>query len=83
MRLSDLRFKEVINECTCKRLGFIEDVCFDEKSGHICEVIIPVAGKCFGFFGREEEYVIPYRCIKQIGPDIVLVEVDEKVVFKG
>jgi YlmC/YmxH family sporulation protein len=83
MRLSDLRCKEVINECTCKRLGNIDDIEFDEKCGQICAVIIPGQNRYFGLFGKEEEYVIPYRCIKQIGPDIVLVEVDEKNVLNS
>lgn len=83
IKLSDLRFKEVINECTCKRLGCIEDVEFDEKTGQICTVIIPGQSRCFGLFGKEEEYVIPFRCIRQIGSDIVLVAVDEKCVIKG
>ena len=80
IRLSELRYKEVINECTCRRLGCIEDLEFDEKCGQICAVIIPGQCKCFGLFGKEEEFVIPFRCIRQIGPDIVLVEVDEKAV---
>lgn len=41
IRLSELRYKEVINECTCRRLGCIEDLEFDEKCGQICAVIIP------------------------------------------
>ena len=27
-------------------------------------------------FGREEEYVIPAECVKQIGADVVLIEAD-------
>ncbi|MDY5578301.1 MAG: YlmC/YmxH family sporulation protein [Lachnospiraceae bacterium] len=83
VRLSELRFKEVINECTCKRLGCIEDLEFDPCTGQICAVIIPGQTKCFGLFGKEEEFVIPFKCICQIGPDIVLVKVDEKAVLKG
>jgi YlmC/YmxH family sporulation protein len=83
MRLSEFRCKEVINACSCKRLGHIEDLEFDEKSGKICAVVIPGQGRCFGLFGKEEEYVIPYHCIKQIGEDIILVEVDENTVRKG
>ena len=50
IRLSELRYKEVINECTCRRLGCIEDLEFDEKCGQICAVIIPGQCKCFGLF---------------------------------
>ena len=57
IRLSELRYKEVINECTCRRLGCIEDLEFDEKCGQICAVIIPGQCKCFGLFGKEEEFV--------------------------
>lgn len=78
MKLSDLRCKEVINACTCRRLGNIEDIEFDEKCGKICNVIIPGQCRCFGFFGKEEEYVIPFHCVKQIGEDIVIVELSEK-----
>ncbi len=83
MRLSELKCKEVINECTCKKLGYITDICFNENNGQICDVIIPDNCKGFNFFTKEAEYIIPFKCIKQIGPDIVLVEVDEKAVFKG
>ncbi|MFQ9933827.1 MAG: YlmC/YmxH family sporulation protein [Lachnospiraceae bacterium] len=83
MRLSELKYKEVINECTCKKLGYIMDVNFNQTTGQICEVIIPEGCKGFNFFSKDGEYIIPYKCIRQIGPDIVLVEVDEKAVLKG
>ena len=35
-------------------------------------------GKICGFFGTDCEYVIPFSCIKKIGPDIVLVEIKEE-----
>lgn len=51
------------------------DIEFDEKTGCITCLIIPGPGCLCGVFGREKEYVIPYRCVKQIGSDIILVEV--------
>ena len=33
---------------------------------------------CEVFLGREKEYVIPYCSIRQVGPDIILVELEEK-----
>lgn len=83
MRLCELKFKEVINEHTCRKLGFITDVNFNECTGQICEVIIPDNCKGFNFFAKDSEFIIPFKCIKQIGADIVLVDVDEKAVFKG
>ena len=37
----------------------------------------------FSFFGRENEYVIPYECICKVGPDVIIVNVcEEKVLCK-
>lgn len=78
MRLLDLRQKDVINICTCQSLGCVADVEFDERTGCIRFLIIPGPGKFCGVFGRDIEYFIPWKCICQIGKDIVLVEVNEE-----
>ncbi len=65
----------MINICDCKRLGFVGDVEFDEHNGCITHLIIPGPGCLCGIFGREKEYVIPFCDVKQIGDDIILVEV--------
>lgn len=82
MRVCDLKNKEVINICDCKRLGCIVDVIFDCDTGVITEFIIPGPGNIFNFFGREMEYIIPFCAIKQIGPDIILVDVKEEDVLQ-
>ena len=41
-------------------------------------IIIPVPGKICGILGSDGEYVIPFGCIKKIGPDIILVEICEE-----
>ena len=69
MRICDLKQKEVINIKDCKRLGFVGDVDFDICTGPGC---------VWGFLGHEKEYVIPFCDIKQIGDDIILVELREK-----
>lgn len=75
-RIYDFRQKEVINISDGRRLGYIYDVEIDEKSGKINSAIVPVSGKVFGIFGKDNEYVIPWEKIKKIGEDIVLVETD-------
>ena len=35
-------------------------------------------GKLCGFFSDGAEYIIPYKCIRKIGPDIILVEIHEE-----
>ena len=69
MRLCELREKEVINACDCKRLGCVVDLDFDPCSGEILAIIVPGPGKICGFLGTDREFVIPFRCIKKIGPD--------------
>ena len=39
-------------------------------------LIVPGKLKFFGLFGREDDFVIPWGCIRRIGNDIILVEVD-------
>lgn len=78
MRLCELREKEVINTCDCKRLGCVVDIVFDPCSGQIEAIVVPGPGKICGFFGTDCEYIIPFACIKRIGPDIVLVEIQEE-----
>lgn len=78
MRLSELEEKEVINTCDCKKLGCIADLVMDECKGCIEAIIVPKPGKWCGLFGDGTEYVIPFQCIKKIGPDIILVEIHEE-----
>lgn len=82
MRIFDLKQKEVINECDCKRLGYVNDILFDECTGCIEAIIVPGIGKICGIFGRDTEYIIPFKCICQIGNDIILVKVCEEDVLK-
>ena len=75
MRICELRQKEVINIRDCQRIGFVVDVEFDPCTGQICQLIIPGQGKWGGLFGRDTEYTIGWKCVRQIGTDIVLVDV--------
>lgn len=75
MRIMDLRDKEVINICDGRRLGFVQDVEFDCKTGCIHCLIIPGPAKICGCLGRDTEYVIPFKKVCQIGEDIILVDV--------
>lgn len=82
MRIEDLRQKEVINECNCKRLGYVTDVQINIQNFSVTHIIVPGEGKCFGLFGYDYEYVIPCRCIKQIGDDLIMVSVIEEEVLE-
>lgn len=76
MLYSDFRKKEVVNRKTCEKIGRVVDLEFDECTGQICKMVI---GKCSCFFPfsfGEPEYVITYRHICQIGPDLILVDIN-------
>lgn len=77
MRLCEFQEKEVINACDCKKLGYVADLVIDECKGCIEAIIVPKNGKFCGFFGDNGEYIIPFCCIKKIGPDVILVEIHE------
>lgn len=82
MRICELKQKEVINICSCNRLGFVQDLEVDICKGIIIAIIVPGPAKFCGLFGKSSEYVIPYRCIKQVGEDIILVQIKEEDYLK-
>jgi YlmC/YmxH family sporulation protein len=83
MRILELREKEVINSRDCVRLGYVCDLEFDICTCHVTHIIIPGPCKVWGILGRDHEYVIPCSCIKQIGVDIIIVDVElEKYLVK-
>lgn len=75
MQFSELRCKDVINIRDCRRLGHICDLEFDPCTGCICKVYVPGCNRLLGFFNCEPNIGIAYKDIKQIGPDIVLVDI--------
>ncbi len=74
-RIADLQCKEVVNITDGCRLGYVSDVEIDILTGKVVAIVVP--GKCrfFGLFGRADDYVIPWQCIRRFGEDIILVEV--------
>ena len=75
-RFTELTCKEVICLCDGRRLGFISDVSIDPCDGKIIAIIVPAPCRFFGVLGRGDDFVIPWQCIKRIGPDIVLVDIN-------
>ena len=74
VKTSDLKVKEVININDGKRLGVITDIEIDIESGRLTAIVVPGPGKFLGFFGRNEDVVIPWDKINKIGADVILVE---------
>ena len=83
MTMCELKQKEVINCRDGERLGYVCDIAFDIHTGIITKIIVPGPCKIWGILGRDHEYVINFCSIKQIGTDVILVDVDaEKVLEK-
>ena len=85
IRFTELQCKEVICVNDGRRLGFITDIQIEVPEGLILAIIVPGPCRFFGLWGRNDDYVIPWGCIRRIGPDIVLVDVkpDECRVPRG
>lgn len=74
-RFLELQCKEVICVNSGRRLGFIADVKLEIPEGKILAIIVPGPCRFLGLFGRKQDFVIPWNCIRRMGPDIVLVDV--------
>lgn len=75
MRICEMRDKEVVNTKDCKIIGFVADIDFDICTGCVIAIIVPGPARICGILGREIEYIIPFKCIACIGPDVILVNV--------
>ena len=75
MRVTELSCKEVVCICDGARLGYVADVEVEVPEGNIIALVVPGQGKCFGLLGARDNLLIPWRCIRRIGPDIILVDV--------
>ena len=73
-RVTDLRCKEVINVTDGLRLGFVSDVEILLPEGKVLALVVPGPCRFFGLFGRKDDFVIPWNCIRRIGSDIILGE---------
>ena len=74
MKFTELRCKEVICLSDGQRLGFVCDVVVEVPEGCVVAIVVPGPCRFLGLWGRKDEYVIPWNCIRRIGPDIVLVD---------
>ena len=76
MRFSEFCTKDVVSVDNGEVLGMPCDLEFDECSGCICKIMVPGGNQWLGFLRCEPNIVIPYKDIRQIGPDIILVDIN-------
>ncbi len=75
IRVTELHCKEVICVADGRRLGFVTDVEVELPKGHVVAIVVPGPCRFLGLFGRRDDFVIPWGCIRKIGPDIILVDI--------
>ena len=74
-RIDELKNKQVVSVGDGCVLGFVSDVELNIDTGELISIIIYGRSRFFGFFGRED-IVIPWKDIKVIGNETILVSTD-------
>lgn len=74
MKISELQMKDVIAMESGERLGYISDLDIDTQRGKLKGLVLTLKGKAMGLFGKEEEMLIPWDQIVNIGADVILVK---------
>ena len=73
-RVSELRYKEIINVSDGSRYGWVGDVEVDLERGQVRALVVPGRLRLFGLLGREEDRVFPWEAVRRFGADTILVE---------
>lgn len=79
MRLSELGGKEIVDVKKAERLGILgqTDLEIDERTGQVKALVIP-SMKWFGLKRQGGELRVPWRQIKTIGTDMVIIDISEE-----
>ncbi|AGK53101.1 YlmC/YmxH family sporulation protein [Bacillus sp. 1NLA3E] len=79
MKLSELSGKEIVDVKRAERLGVLgqTDLEINEQTGQIEALLIPNL-KWFGFRKQGTEVRVPWRHIKKIGNDMIIIDIPEE-----
>ncbi|MFD2682909.1 YlmC/YmxH family sporulation protein [Bacillus seohaeanensis] len=83
VRISEFQIKDVVSISDGRKLGNIGDIEINLNTGRIEAIVIGGGGKLLGFFGRDEDVVIPWSNIVKIGEDVILVRFKESHYMQG
>ena len=81
-RIDELKNKQVVCVKDGCVLGYVSDIELDTETGSLVSIIIFGKSRLFGFLGSHEDIVIPWKDIKVIGDETVLVSTDPSAFFK-
>ena len=72
--ISDLCYKEIIDVADGCRYGYPQDIVVELTTGQVTALLVPGQPRFFGLLGRDEDIVIPWSRVRQVGEDIILVD---------
>ena len=73
-RFAELRNKEIICSKDGMKIGYVDDIEFDNETYEITYLIAYGKYRFFGLFGKYDDVRISCKQIQVIGEDIILVE---------
>lgn len=78
MKFSELSGKEIVNLNDGCRLGILaeSDLLIDKKTGKIKALLVPDMKSHFSFFSDKDFIEIPWECVKKIGNDMIIIELE-------
>ena len=79
-RIAELQYKELVDISSGARYGFISDIEIDIEQGTIENIVVYGKPKALGILGRNSDTVFPWRAVKRIGTDLILVDASVKKV---
>jgi YlmC/YmxH family sporulation protein len=84
MKYSEFGQKEIINLSNGEKFGYVGDseLVIDEETGKIKGLIININKGQFSLFSDKDQCEIPWECIKKIGPEMLIIEMDENRLTK-
>lgn len=75
--IGNMRAMEVIDINTGSKLGYIRDLVIDCEEYKILSIVLP--SQKVSWFGKNDQFEIPWSRIKKIGLDVILVDASDIV----
>ena len=73
-RIAELQYKEVVDITDGTRYGYIGDLELDPERGTVENIVIFGRPRLCGLLGRHPDAVFPWKAIRRIGADLILVD---------
>ncbi len=75
-RIDELRDKQVVSVKNGCVMGTVSDVEINTETGNLTSIVIYGRSHFLGFFGRENDIIIPWKDIEVIGSETILVNTE-------